>query len=213
MNNVTLGNLHAHFGAAHERFADIYEGTKDEAVAEADDTGVTVRKNFDPMLAVVIVYNDILAVLRAVETLKRVSRKFRGQVRQRLRPVPVTQLLDPGSFDHLLADASSADVIIVSFNGPEDLPETLKKWIQNCLAQKRARESAIVALLNSNEQLDAPDSPRYQFLKKTARAAGLDFFAPSPDAVEEIRCLWQRKKSGGPKGHDREAKGRPIPAP
>jgi hypothetical protein len=76
-------------------------------------------------------------------------------------------------------------MIIVSFNGPGDFPETLKKWIADCLTQKRTDNSAIVALLTSNERLDAPDSPRYQFLKNAAWTAGLKFVAPKPGADEE----------------------------
>jgi hypothetical protein len=44
----------------------------------------------------------------------------------------------------------------------------------------------VVALLSSNEQLDAPDSPRYQFFKNAAWAAGLEYVTPRPDAVEAM---------------------------
>jgi len=47
-------------------------------------------------------------------------------------------------------------------------------------AQKRTGDSAIVALLSSQEELDQPHSPRYQFLKNATKAAGVDFFAPTP---------------------------------
>ncbi len=131
-------------------------------------------------LTIVVIYNDLAAAMRAAQTLERVGNKFFGRLEQRLMPVPVAHLSDPARFDHLLSDASSADMIIVSFNGPSELPPLLKQWIESCLGQRRSGDSAVVALLSSNERLDAPDSPRYQFMKNAARAAGLDYFAPMP---------------------------------
>jgi hypothetical protein len=178
MSKVALNNLRARFGAAHEDSADTYEEPGKRNGAGAAHSGATARENQGQSLTVVIVYNDIHAILRAVETLERMDCKIRSRVQHRLLPVPVTQLNDPSRFDRLLSDANSADMIVVSFNGPADFPANLKKWVENCLAHRRAGESAIVALLSSNERLDAPDSPRYQFLKNIAWASGLEFFAP-----------------------------------
>jgi hypothetical protein len=136
--------------------------------------------------SIVIVYNDIHAALRAAEAVERLGNKFRDRGREWLLPVPVDQLRDPSRFDHLLSDANSADMIIVSFNGVGDFPLPLKKWIEECLTQQRVGHAAVVALLSSNEQLDAPDSPRYQFFKNAAWAAGLEYVTPRPDAVEAM---------------------------
>jgi hypothetical protein len=142
-------------------------------------------------LSIVVIYNDMHAALRAAQTLERLGKKFFGKLKQRLMPVPVAHLSDPARFDHLLSDASSADMIIVSFNGPSELPVILKKWVEGCLEQKRIGDSAVVALLSSNERLDKPDSPRYQFMKNATRAAGLDFFAPKAAAGEEAYIMAQ----------------------
>jgi hypothetical protein len=142
-------------------------------------------------MTVVIIYNDMHAALRAAQTLERLGRKFFGKMRQHLMPVPVNQLTDPARFDRLLSDASSADMIIVSFNGHGDFPTILKDWVKNCLTQKREGDSAVVALLSSNERLDAPESPRYQFIKNATRAAGLDFFAPKAAVSEEAYMMEQ----------------------
>jgi hypothetical protein len=140
--------------------------------------------NDDFPLSIVIIYNDLNAAMRAAKALERFGTKFFGQLQQRLTPVPASQLADPARFDHLLADARAADMIIISYNGPGELPTTLKTWVARCLAQQGEGDSAVVALLSSNEQLDPPDSPRYQELLKTARAAGLEFFAPQPEEGE-----------------------------
>lgn len=142
-------------------------------------------------MTIVIIYNDMHAALRAAQTLERLGRKFFGKIRQQIMPVPVSHLSDPVRFDNLLSDASSADMIIVSFNGHSDFPTMLKRWVKNCLTQKREGDSAVVALLSSNERLDSQDTPRYQFMKNATRAAGLDFFAPKPDIVNESYMMEQ----------------------
>jgi hypothetical protein len=187
MNIITSGHRRARFG-------NIHEGVKKKASYGATHAAECILEDSGYSLGVVIVYNDMHAVLRAVETLDRLGRKFHGEVRQRLLPVPVSHLHDPDRFDHLLSDANSADLIIVSFNDPGDFPATLKQWIRECITQKRESGSAIVALLSSDERLDAPDSPRYQFIKQTAQAAGLDFLAPKSGVEEEI---YPGKAAGG----------------
>jgi hypothetical protein len=180
MTSVSLGNLCARLGADYEHFAIAREHVKKKAGTEFQSTDASIRENTRQALSFVIVYNDMHAALRAAEALERVGRNFRI-AQQRFMSVPVAQLDEPSRFDRLLFDAISADMIIVSYNSPSDFPLTLKKWIGNCLTQKRANESAVMALLSSNERVDTPDSPRYQFLKNSAWAAGADFFAPKPD--------------------------------
>jgi hypothetical protein len=188
MSSVSLGNLCARLGADYEHFAIAREHVKKKAVNEFQSTDTNIRENAHPALSFVIVYNDMHAALRAAEALERVGRNFR-MAQQRFMSVPVAQLADPARFDRLLFDANSADVIIVSYNSPGDFPLALKKWIGDCLTQKRANESAVMALLSSNERVDTPDSPRYQFLKNSAWSAGADFFAPKPDVKGNASML------------------------
>ncbi len=149
-------------------------------IAEADGAKAG-SQGFSKTPSIVIVYNDIHAALRAAEAVERLGREFRNRGRQWLMPVPVDQLHDTDRFERLLSDANSADMIIISFNGLGDFPLPLKKWIEDCLTQQRVGHAAVVALLSSNEALDAPDSPRYQFFKNAAWAAGLEYVTPRSD--------------------------------
>jgi hypothetical protein len=184
MSIASLGNLCARFGADYEHLATTSEDVKKRPVTKFPSSDASIGMNPSLELVVVIVYNDMHAALRAAEALERVARNFR-LAQQRVMAGPVAQLGEPSRFDRLLYDANSANVIIVSYNSPSDFPLTLKKWIRDCLAQKRADESTVMALLSSNEPVDAPDSPRYQFLKNTAWASGADFFAPKPDVKDD----------------------------
>jgi len=58
-----LGNLRARFGAAQERFADIYEGAKKKVVAGAKYTDATIRENPYQSLAIALGVGVVLGVL------------------------------------------------------------------------------------------------------------------------------------------------------
>jgi len=135
--------------------------------------------NLRQLPVVVVVYNDIHAAQRAAEAVEQLVPKFSDQGCEQILPVPVEQLDDPGHFDRLLSYANSADMIIVSYNGVDDFPDPLKKWIVKFLLQQKQGHAAVIALLGANEKLDAPDSPRYQFFKNAAWAAGLAFIPPA----------------------------------
>lgn len=135
-------------------------------------------------LSVVVIYNDMHAALRAAQMIEHFGQKYQGKMAPRLQPLPLSQLSDQGCYERSLAAAASADMIIVSINGPGGLPPALKQWIQDCTAQKREGDSAVVALLGSMDESDPVDSPRLQFLKNAVRSAGLDFFTPTPDQPE-----------------------------
>jgi len=141
--------------------------------------------NPSPLSVVVVVYNDIHAALLAADAVEHLVPQFRDWGCERLLPVPVDQLQDPDRFDCFLIEAHSADMIIVSFNGAGDFPESLKKWIENCLLQQREGHAAVVALLSSNKEWDPPDSPRYQLFKNAAWAAGLAFIPPLAEPAVE----------------------------
>ncbi|MGA2052245.1 MAG: hypothetical protein ABSH19_02920 [Opitutales bacterium] len=177
-----LSHLRARFGTVRDRFPDSYEETDGKIVAPAKHPHDPTREKASGLLSVVMVYNDMHAALRAVEAIERIGRKFRGRVRQQIMPAPLSQLHDSSCFERLLYEANMADLLIVSFNGPGDFPAILKKWVEKCFGQKRAGPSAIVALLSSNEPLEAPDSPRYRFLKDATCSAGLNFFPTKPAA-------------------------------
>jgi hypothetical protein len=185
MNRPSLDHLHTGFCLGEKQVIPIEPIPEKMVVAEARDT--SADRSWNPVSpSIVIVYNDIHAALRAAEAVERLGQKFHDQGRQWLMPVPVAQLDDPSRFDHLLADAHSAEMIIVSFNGAGDFPALLKKWIEDCIAQQTEGHAAVVALLSSNQELDPPDSPRYNFFKNAAWAAGLEYVAPRAEAAEGL---------------------------
>jgi len=185
INKITVGNRRPRSAAADKLNNHMHAWAHRMVIAGAHYIEQSGRRNSSSSPSVVILYNDIHAALRAAEAVERLGAKFRDRGRQWLMPVPVDQLHDSNRFDRLLSDASSADMIIVSYNGLGDFPATLKKWIENCLQLQREGHAAVIAMLSSNEKLDPPDSPRYQFFKSAAWAAGLAFVEPRTEIAEK----------------------------
>ncbi len=134
---------------------------------------------------VVVVYNDMHAVLRAAQLIEQFGRKYGRRLHQKIRPAPVSYLGDAGYFERLLFEAQTADLIVVSFSGTGELPGMLKRWIEQCAAQKQGGHATVVALLGSSDQAEPMNSARYQFMREAARNGGLDFFAPAVVGEDE----------------------------
>jgi ElaB/YqjD/DUF883 family membrane-anchored ribosome-binding protein len=58
-----LANLRARFDAAHEQFAEIYEGTKKKVIAGARYTDVTVRENPYQAVAIALGVGALIGVI------------------------------------------------------------------------------------------------------------------------------------------------------
>ena len=131
-------------------------------------------------LNVVIAYDDVPAGQRAMHTLADLGRDFADEVDLGPQLWRFEYLEDPDWRALAAKDAIKADIIIISTTGEGELPAAVESWLAACLTQKHGTSAAVVALLGTVDNMDEPDSPRFQFLQRAAIEAGLDFFAPRP---------------------------------
>jgi CheY-like chemotaxis protein len=132
---------------------------------------------------VVIAYDDVPAGRRTMHILDHVGRAAGGTLK--LCPLlwRFDILEDPGWRAEATIDTQRANLLIISTSSKRDLPAAVQKWVRSCLSQKQGHAAVVVALLGPADDTDAPDSPRVQFLRNAAEAAGLAFFAPTPHAA------------------------------
>ena len=132
---------------------------------------------------VVIAYDNVPAGQRAMHTLDNVGHAAGGTLK--LCPLlwRFDILEDPGWRAEATIDTQRANLLIISTSSKGDLPAAVQEWVRSCLSQKQGHDAVVVALLGPADDTDAPDSPRVQFLRNAAEAAGLDFFAPTPHAA------------------------------
>ena len=132
---------------------------------------------------VVIAYDDVPAGQRTMHILDRVDHAAGGTLK--LCPLlwRFDILEDPGWRAEATIDTQRANLLIISTSSKGDLSAAVQEWVRSCLSQKQGHAAVVVALLGPADDTDAPDSPRVQFLRNAAEAAGLDFFAPTPHAA------------------------------
>jgi len=137
------------------------------------------------LLYVFIAYGDQLAYRRALRTFVNVSREL-SEDGIELRPLPWRfDVLAEASWRALaVADAARAAIVVISTNVVGALPEAINAWLPACLGQRREPNPAVMALLGAPDHPDGPESPRYQFVRNTARSAGCDFIEPMPLAAD-----------------------------
>lgn len=148
-----------------------------------------MTKEPDLKLNVVIAYDDHRAYKRAIRTLVRVASQLGDDVSVLPMPWRFEYLGKPDWCALATADVTKAEMLVVSTSSEDKLPRAIESWIETSLEIKRNSSTAVVALLGAPDDLDGSDSPRFQFLARTTREAGLDFFAPLSPVAEPAPTL------------------------
>ena len=134
----------------------------------------------DVTWGVVIVYDDLPAGKRAIDTLEGVSRQLSGTIPLHPSLWRFDLLEDPDWRAEATAKALPAGLVIISTSSKGDLPAAVRDWVQGCLQLETKAPGALVALLGPADDSDSADSPRVEFLRIAAETAGCGFFAPAP---------------------------------
>ena len=132
---------------------------------------------------VVIVYDDAPAGKYALHTLEGVTHQLSGSIALYPSLWRFDLLEDPDWRAVATAEAVQAGLVVISTSSKAELPTAVRDWVQGWLGQSRGTDAALAALLGPADDPDAADSPRIQFLRSAAEAAGLGFFAPTPHAA------------------------------
>ena len=137
----------------------------------------------NPGLSVVVAYGDAPAARRALHLLDDAAHAEGEQVSlcPQLWRFDVLEVAQCRAEATLLA--VQADLLIITTSNKANLPAPIQAWIRACLNQKQGHAAAVVALLGPADDADPPGSPRLEFLSAAATAAGLGFFAPTPQAA------------------------------
>lgn len=147
-----------------------------------------------PTFKVVVIYDDLRAGQRAMHTFWSLVAGLPDQTEPLQPQLWRFDLLDyPHRFAWALAHSADADLLLLSVSKEGDLPPTADYWLEQWLAGKHGKRAGLVALLGPADEMDGPESTRFQLVQAAARKAGIDFFAPLPEEkkasappVEEI---------------------------
>lgn len=136
-------------------------------------------------LHVFVIHDDPPAYHRAVQLLAHTL--SRGSEPVELRPLPWTfrSLESPYWRRYASDDAQRAAIVMVSMSGAGALPAVVSAWIRSCCAAQRVAPALLVALLGRpGERSQAYEATR-EFLRRTAKSAGLAFLSPGETPMSE----------------------------
>lgn len=89
----------------------------------------------------------------------------------------------PKLLDMAMRDAETADILVVSCRGQDELPPAVKRWLETGLAEHP------IALVGLFDSLGGYSHPVREYLAAAARRAGVEFFA-RPDESAGIPDLY-----------------------
>jgi hypothetical protein len=139
-------------------------------------------------LNVVLAYEDFPTGLHALHTFDLLFLKDNERLQFDTRNVWKFDLLGISRLRQIAAaEAAGADLVIVSAHGPDELPPTVKRWMEDWVGARPACPGALVVMLDgAGSDLPARFAME-SFFESCARRAGMDYFiqkAPGRHALE-----------------------------
>jgi len=144
----------------------------------------------------VIVYDLEAAYRRGLRTLVYLDRLAGGGINVRPIPWRLDEFEQADRRTLATENLGAADIVLVSMTSTVEVPAALRRWLLDAVPTRHGRSALlVVALLGTlPDGMDPPQSPRLQFIKRTAYEAGCDFLAPmQPD--HDLLPQWSSQPS------------------
>lgn len=78
--------------------------------------------------------------------------------------------------EHAIREAAESDMVIVSFQGGNELPPHVRNWVESWPTRRQTSHSALVALIGPQSDIFAEYRDDAGYLRQIAGDHGLDFF-------------------------------------
>ena len=92
--------------------------------------------------------------------------------------------------------AGEADMIIIAAKGGEELPSSVRGWLECWASRHRCDPVALVALSPEQDEVRVPAPAWLAHLARTAAVAGADFFSPGRAPSEPLFARGELVASG-----------------
>lgn len=134
---------------------------------------------FPSELNVVLVYENLSAIVWAAETLHGLFHRVPDGVKQQLSPWSFAMLGNRHRGSLALAAAAHTDLLVIAASSDvKPFPPAVENWLERCLARPCAARAVVAAVLGFTNRPDRADSPRRRCVQHLAQKAGCEFFAP-----------------------------------
>jgi hypothetical protein len=140
----------------------------------------------EPLVKVTVLYEDLLAGLRAKALMQSVRSRLAVPVRIRLECWRFDWLCERSLSSSALAAAANSAILLFSLSQPKALPTEVLTWVNRWTHCEGDRPAALVILLAPGIRRSAGTRRVMAPLQRAARQAGVDFFCEygePPDAA------------------------------
>ncbi len=127
-------------------------------------------------LDVLLVYEDFATGLRAREALEHWVHQLEVQADARVNLWRFDLLRDSSDARQAAREAFEADIIVLAAHGQGGLPSWIKTWLQQALASRADRPTALVASLDESARDSAGENPVLTQVEALAQEAGVELF-------------------------------------
>ena len=157
-----------------------------------------------PLLNVALAYEDYLSGTRALQTFEDLFEYGREQFQFNMRNAWKFDCLRINRFrEAAIAETLRSDLVIISTRGAEDLPPSVKWWVEASLEQREGDPGALV-LMHTGGGHDESSHPKAEvYLADCASRLGMDFFVKRDDFNFSAKSTEIRSSHREP-GHRRE---------
>ncbi len=130
-----------------------------------------------PLLNVALAYEDYLSGTRALQTFEDLFDYGREQFQFNMRNAWKFDCLRINRFrEAAIAETVRSDLVIISTHGAEELPPSVKWWVEASLEQREGDPGALVLLHVGGGHDESPRPKAEVYLAKCASRLGMDFF-------------------------------------
>jgi hypothetical protein len=136
----------------------------------------------ETMLKTVLVHEDSVTGLRAVNLIKRLTEKLGPWLGTEIDPWEVCNriwrfewLQHPQWWEEAVSRAAQADMIIISAEDHTELPVCVRSWIESVMPLIQGGQTVLVVLLEGHEIAEMGSLPPARYLRKLAERHGVDF--------------------------------------
>lgn len=130
----------------------------------------------EPILSVVVAYEDFAAGKRAMQIYNRLLHQFVHEYKFKINLWKFDFLRTPKLLKMAVAEAAEADVVFVSAHADGALSEEAKTWLRRWVSRKKNSSTTLVALLEGSNASTVEGSAIRAYLRRVAEKAGLNFF-------------------------------------
>jgi hypothetical protein len=143
-------------------------------------------------ITITIAYDQKRAGGRAAQLFSLIGQEQKGQLRIAIQLWRFDLLADPDWRNFAAAEALQADILVIAMCKPTSLSAAVEQWFTMWLDAKRGFHAAVIALVEGESEADSSDLPELHFLESATKEAGLDFFTPRPDYLDQtwkVSCV------------------------